>query len=981
MKNKKDNILQEQTKEDLEREKQLNFELGMQMASLGPIPKTKTQSAAVIKRIFGSSKQDFYNVGDDILLGTDLKKLKDKIRFFEYGKSFHEEKEGRGFNFEGMLAGLFDKAEVIISKSKEDIIIDGIPYSVKSGESPNPSFDSGTLIPGLTHVKKTLELEFKSKESAKGIQYTSTKETQLSSEGEAEWAELNITTPLSLLEKGDEYNHYKEMMLDFSFRASNGVSLGWIFAIIYPNYIKYTVWSSEDLIAAIINEGEAVVGVGRAPLKDIRLKSSYLFDNARVSTIEFPSFTAGELKKVRYNPDRGLKLDKIAELFGKYKTKVRHDVLQYIQKNPKTFLNRIANLYGDRLGPMLKEKGFVELNESINYDDVNIQNAIIDILYEAVEGDQEWHTGEQGEFFTLDGSENLGNTDYFKGDGFDIIHSHGDAHLSDITPEESETAIPAGSKKVKKTVLKPRLDKGPFNVPITEDFQIDPEKGHYGYVFSEKLPIDVDNKLYVLSNKLGDLTREDISKFVEKAAPQEIQILQGLLYKFPAKLEEMLYYYGGLEVLKKSNDYHRILNLVRSVGNREYLREESDVFGQGLLDPIEPEEFEGDEEEWEKLMTDVEDEEFEVEPEYEYRGGKTDPSKGFVAPSSEVTNNICNVEGFCDEQGPITFGQLKALVEEATKKRIRGDMGRGAFKTLWRIIPFFIPQVLLAAVGITVTRAINKIVTPALTDTRGYKSWWGKAVLKAMDVAEGDYIPDVAIGDDPLSKIFFISDGLLQMIRDKYKLKFARYVAEVAANEPDDKPVPDWFVENLLRDYLNQKFLLNPPLPIKKYVEKTELEEMDIDDRHPEREGQGSGKSKTDSNTFEQPGDDFTKPLGKHRTARHREFVPEPSHHSKGGVVETDLSKTAEKLYVDGENRLQNAINQYMDGEYEIYVIDYPGGNFATRFKSYRTGEVLKPQQVIGEMNKLFGGGSTNGVLNYIKYLVYKKNQGEDVSF
>ena len=50
-----------------------------------------------------------------------------------------------------------------------------------------------------------------------------------------------------------------------------------------------------------------------------------------------------------------------------------------------------------------------------------------------------------------------------------------------------------------------------------------------------------------------------------------------------------------------------------------------------------------------------------------------------------------------------------------------------------------------------------------------------------MDIAEGDYIPDVAIGDDPLSKIFFISDGLLQMIRDKYKLKFARYVAEVAA--------------------------------------------------------------------------------------------------------------------------------------------------------------------------------------------------------
>ena len=41
--------------------------------------------------------------------------------------------------------------------------------------------------------------------------------------------------------------------------------------------------------------------------------------------------------------------------------------------------------------------------------------------------------------------------------------------------------------------------------------------------------------------------------------------------------------------------------------------------------------------------------------------------------------------------------------------------------------------------GVTITRAINKIITPALKDTRGHKSWWGKAVLKAMDIAEGDY--------------------------------------------------------------------------------------------------------------------------------------------------------------------------------------------------------------------------------------------------
>jgi hypothetical protein len=259
------------------------------------------------------------------------------------------------------------------------------------------------------------------------------------------------------------------------------------------------------------------------------------------------------------------------------------------------------------------------------------------------------------------------------------------------------------------------------------------------------------------------------------------------------------------------------------------LNEETDIFGQGLLDPIAPEEFEGTEEEWEELISKGEPGEIEKHyfGDYEYTDGKTDAKKGFVAPSKEVTENICTVENFCREQGPITFGQLKALVETATSKRIQADMGRGAFKMLWRIIPFFIPQILLAAVGITATRAFNKIITPALKDTRGYKNWWGKVVLKAMDIAEGDYIPDVAIGDDPLGKVFFVSDGLLQMIKDKYKLKFARYVAEVAAARPDNEPVPDWFVENLLRDYLNQKFLLDPPLQPKKGIEFEELRTID----------------------------------------------------------------------------------------------------------------------------------------------------------
>ena len=322
----------------------LDFELGVQMSSLGPIPKSKKQAAEVIKKIFNSSKQDFYKPGDDISLNTDLKKTKDKIRFFEYGKSFQAEKEGRGFNFEGMLAGLFNGTP-IVSKAKEDIIVDGAPYSVKTAE-PGSSFDSGTLIYGFRNELQDME--------ENGIDTT------------------DIKTPYDLLKKeGEEYVRFKIAMLTSMFTSSDGKPINWIFSIIYPNYIEYTTWTTDDLINEMVMNPQ-MIGVGRSPRTDVRLKSRFLMKNPNI--IQFPSFTAEELKRLRYDKDRGLKTDKIAELFGKYKTKVRYDVLQYIRKNPQTFLKRIINLYGDKLAPMLKEKGMIDLNESIDYNNKETQD-------------------------------------------------------------------------------------------------------------------------------------------------------------------------------------------------------------------------------------------------------------------------------------------------------------------------------------------------------------------------------------------------------------------------------------------------------------------------------------------------------------------------------------------------------------------------------------------------------------------------------
>jgi hypothetical protein len=55
----------------------------------------------------------------------------------------------------------------------------------------------------------------------------------------------------------------------------------------------------------------------------------------------------------------------------------------------------------------------------------------------------------------------------------------------------------------------------------------------------------------------------------------------------------------------------------------------------------------------------------------------------------------------------------------------------------------------------------------------------------------------------------------MTLMNDKYKIKFARYISTLADSKPDSEPVPEYFVENELRRWLNEKFLLNPPLPPK----------------------------------------------------------------------------------------------------------------------------------------------------------------------
>lgn len=188
-----------------------------------------------------------------------------------------------------------------------------------------------------------------------------------------------------------------------------------------------------------------------------------------------------------------------------------------------------------------------------------------------------------------------------------------------------------------------------------------------------------------------------------------------------------------------------------------------------------------------------------------------------ITPSKVAMDNVCSTKKICDAQGKITFGQLRELVESGTRKRILTHMGEGGYKATLRLLPWFIPQIVLVGFTATWVRVANKLLRPTLEETTNYKTWWGKTILKIFDLVEGELNYS-----DPLSKIFFISDGLMTMLDDKYKIKFSNYIANIANKKLDDEIVPDYFVENELRHWLNEKFFLDPPLQPKKIKDNTE---------------------------------------------------------------------------------------------------------------------------------------------------------------
>ena len=165
-----------------------------------------------------------------------------------------------------------------------------------------------------------------------------------------------------------------------------------------------------------------------------------------------------------------------------------------------------------------------------------------------------------------------------------------------------------------------------------------------------------------------------------------------------------------------------------------------------------------------------------------------------------------------------TFGILKMLFKDALSYKKRRELYKGGYKLIHRAVPmatafFFFPIWLIGNI-LGASRALNKIVQPILSNPgNNYNQFLIKFIKGAFAVSEGEI--KYLMTEDWYYNIFVMDDNLVKMIRKDVLMDFASHLADIMEDEKDDKIVPNFYIENELKKYLNERFSIKPPMNLK----------------------------------------------------------------------------------------------------------------------------------------------------------------------
>lgn len=165
-----------------------------------------------------------------------------------------------------------------------------------------------------------------------------------------------------------------------------------------------------------------------------------------------------------------------------------------------------------------------------------------------------------------------------------------------------------------------------------------------------------------------------------------------------------------------------------------------------------------------------------------------------------------------------TFGILKAIFLDAIEAKKRTNLKKGILSVLPTIIPLslapFFP--ILAVVGTIFgsSRLAHRIFDTLfeyLNPHSKYSDFLKKTIDIYMKIPEGD----VSL-KDRFSRAFVVSDRLIDSLKPEVINEFTEHISTKMSSEDENKIVPDHYIENELKKFINNKFDVNPEIPLRK---------------------------------------------------------------------------------------------------------------------------------------------------------------------
>jgi hypothetical protein len=163
-----------------------------------------------------------------------------------------------------------------------------------------------------------------------------------------------------------------------------------------------------------------------------------------------------------------------------------------------------------------------------------------------------------------------------------------------------------------------------------------------------------------------------------------------------------------------------------------------------------------------------------------------------------------------------TFGMLNALFHDARDAKRRTDIKVGVIKAVHRILPMtlapFFPIVAIVGYIFGSSRAFNKVIAPILADPgHDYPAFLKKVIDSTMRVAEGD----LTTPKDRFTRAFVVSDRIVDAIKPEVLQSFSIFLSDKMALMNPIEEVPEHYIENELKYYLNRNFQVEPAIPLK----------------------------------------------------------------------------------------------------------------------------------------------------------------------